>query len=398
MIAVLMALTCRQASIDEATVMPMGKGFAITSNLNLGKLILAGYERHTKEPTTDGTEDSHASKRRKRTKLPPLRIVAITNDTVATMASLAYLVKSLPHSRVAVGLIVGTGTNATVEMKLKDLHPSKRTAIAFATPAASVTDETKIVVNTEWSIRGTAPPLRDLNYVTKWDDALDKASEAPGFQPFEYMTAGRYLGELVRLILVDVLPATQNITEGDLPEALRQRNSITTTFLATVVASETAPAALIPQLHYRFTPAEGSKFEWTESARDIVRRAAKLVQIRAASLIAAAIVGLLACVGELDLPSSSTTAQDKHASQPLHLSDDGEEVVIAYSGGTISYYPGFLETCQSCVNELVTHAVPSVDKPRKRVVLREAEGGGIIGVAALCCLCCLNVAVYTCGP
>ncbi len=87
--------------------MPMGKGFAITSNLNLGTMLLAGYERHTKEPLNGQVEP--AAKRRKLRSLPRLKIAAIANDTVATLASLAYTVKSIPNSRVAMGLIVGTG-------------------------------------------------------------------------------------------------------------------------------------------------------------------------------------------------------------------------------------------------------------------------------------------------
>ena len=87
--------------------MPMGKGFAITSNLNLGTMLLAGYERHTKEALNGRQEPLTKSK--KKFRLPRLKISAIANDTVATLASLAYTVKSIPNSRVAMGLIVGTG-------------------------------------------------------------------------------------------------------------------------------------------------------------------------------------------------------------------------------------------------------------------------------------------------
>ncbi|KAK2803476.1 hypothetical protein FQN49_008873, partial [Arthroderma sp. PD_2] len=92
-----------QDSLSEATLMPMGKGFAITSDLNLGKILLAGYDRHTRRPYGS---DEPSAKRRRRFALPKLKIAAITNDTVATLASLAYMVKSLPNSRVAMGLIV----------------------------------------------------------------------------------------------------------------------------------------------------------------------------------------------------------------------------------------------------------------------------------------------------
>jgi hypothetical protein len=86
----------------------MGKGFAITSDLNLGKMLLAGYARHVVEHTANG-ENGHSeanplNKKRKLSRLPPIRIAAITNDTVATFTSLAYAVKAAPNSRVAMGV------------------------------------------------------------------------------------------------------------------------------------------------------------------------------------------------------------------------------------------------------------------------------------------------------
>lgn len=87
--------------------MPMGKGFAMASNLNLGSMLLAGYERHTRDILNGHL--THDIKEGKLTRFPRLKIAAIANDTVATLASLAYTVKSIPNSRVAMGLIVGTG-------------------------------------------------------------------------------------------------------------------------------------------------------------------------------------------------------------------------------------------------------------------------------------------------
>jgi len=97
----------RQSSLSEATLMPMGKGFAMASNLNLGSMLLAGYERHTRN-TLNGLLKPDTNEG-KLTRFPRLKIAAIANDTVATLASLAYTVKSIPNSRVTMGLIVGTG-------------------------------------------------------------------------------------------------------------------------------------------------------------------------------------------------------------------------------------------------------------------------------------------------
>lgn len=184
-----------QTSLSEATLLPMGKGFAITTDLNLGEMLLAGYARHCSiMKASTKTSQVPGGKL-----LPKIRVAAITNDTVATFVSLAYAVKTAPNSRVAMGLIVGTGTNATVPMRPNDLHPEKQSQLHD--PSATDT----VIINTEWTIRGTDEPLEALGIKTMWDRTLDENSDAPGFQPFEYMTSGRYLGEIVRLAFVDTL-------------------------------------------------------------------------------------------------------------------------------------------------------------------------------------------------
>ncbi|OCK82411.1 actin-like ATPase domain-containing protein [Lepidopterella palustris CBS 459.81] len=374
-----------QTSMSEATLMPMGKGFAITSDLNLGKMLLAGYGRHVQERSTNGelhnAEKTSSNKKGKPSELPNLRIAAITNDTVATFASLAYAVRSTANSRVAMGLIVGTGTNATVPMSLDYLHPAKIEELIFP---GNADPKKTVVINTEWTIRGTDAPLVDLGIKTKWDLELDRNSEAPGFQPFEYMTAGRYLGEIVRLVLLDALSSENDGIE--LPAALKQKNSISTRFLSTVVAR--ANKKLDVKLEALFpAPSSQSGIFWTEERTNLLRAIARAVQVRSSALIAAAIVGLLDCVKDIQLNISKLAGSDlvgnakQNGNRDLHAEHDMEELVVAYAGGTISQYPNWLETCQNWIDVLVRKG--SVPNQSKRVVLREALDGGIIGAAVL---------------
>lgn len=342
----------------------MGKGFAITSDLNLGKMLLAGYEHHR----TGTSSESQTINGNKPIRLPRIKVAAITNDTVATFASLAYAVKAAPNSRVAMGLIVGTGTNATVPMKPAVLHPSKRKAL----PNADVVET--VVINTEWTIRGTDRPLDELHIKTSWDDVLDANSDAPGFQPFEYMTAGRYLGEIVRLVFVDLVGQAG----VELPPLLTQRNSLRTRFLSEVVA-RLDDDAVTQELEKRY-PQGNSSFFWTPARVKLVRDIAYAVQQRSSALVAAACVGLLNCVHDIEIDLS----KDSHASSNgIYPKDDStvEELVIAYAGGTISQYPQWLETCQHWIDTLVQSASPL--NASKRVVLREALDGGIIGAGVL---------------
>jgi hexokinase len=345
----------------------MGKGFAITSSLNLGKLLLASYARYCTEPTTNGHERKDESEvKGQLARLPRIRVAAITNDTVATFVSLAYAVKAAPNSRVAMGLIVGTGTNATVPMKLEGLHPTKRGDISSSEAAEMV------VINTEWTIRGTDKPLIDMNIKTSWDLTLDASSDAPGFQPFEYMTAGRYLGEIVRLVFLDVVSRE---SRTDIPASLRVKNALPTRFLSEVVA-RLYLEHITKELEERHPCMSSSTSYWTSTRVDLLRRIAQAVQQRSSALIAAACVGLLHCVHDIHIDDQAT-------SNNIDLSKDSdiEELVIAYAGSTISQYPRWLETCQQWINTLVEAG--SKSNKSKRVVLREALDGGIIGAGVL---------------
>jgi hexokinase len=298
-------------------------------------------------------------------------VAAITNDTVATFASLAYAVKAAPNSRVAMGLIVGTGTNATVPMKLDNLHPSKKSDLP--NPDAVET----VVINTEWTIRGTDKPLIDLNLKTPWDLTLDANSDAPGFQPFEYMTSGRYLGEIVRLVFVDV---ASRETNGKIPPSLQVKNAIPTRFLSEVIARK---GGRIVQQELESRYSEVSSLEepfWTVDRVEMIRDIAEAVQQRSSALIAAACVGLLNCVGDIALDAP---AEPKASSNGTHAKGkrEIEELVIAYAGGTISQYPKWLQTCQQWIDILVEEGSPS--NASKQVTLKEAKDGGIIGAGVL---------------
>lgn len=349
----------------------MGKGFAITSELDLGKMLLEGYSRHV------GSESMLARFREYSTsncsRLPDIKVSAITNDTVATLASLAYSAHALPSTRVAMGLIVGTGTNSSIVMRLSDLHEAKKKS--FVLPMETNLTEGRIVVNTEWTIKGAAPPLYRASLVTRWDEELDRDCEAPGFQPFEYMTAGRYLGELARLILHDYLVKHEQIPDEHLPGDLRQRNAISTFFLSSVVANTQAVTELVSRLKQEMPPPTPDLWQWNTTSANVFMQASKALQLRSTRMISAATIGLLTSAGELQW-NDSVAKQDLSEAQP-----SCEEIIIAFAGGVITSYPTFLETFQETIDKLVREKINTDEV--KRVVMRDANNGGLIGAGVL---------------
>jgi hexokinase len=340
-----------QRSLSQATLMAMGKGFAITSNLDLGEHLQTGYNSHW-------TPD-----------IPRITIAAISNDSVATLVSHIYQFQAAEHQKAIMGLIVGTGCNATIPLKLSSLHESKRPQSVSVLPGQEE-DDVRIAVNTEWSINGAAQPLRDLGLISRWDKELDEAGESPGFQPLEYMTAGRYLGELARIIFVDYLRTVLQHNPQTFPGKLLQKFGLTTTFISHFYpGSKKGP--MLELLQKEFVSTAEPNFLWTEEHADALHRIAKAIELRAAGIIAAATLGLLACAEEIPTMKN--------------VDDEKRELIVGWTGGCIQHFQTYLEDCQRFLDEALALQFDGgsrYDSP-VRVLLSPCHDGGIKGAGIL---------------
>ncbi|KAM9884845.1 hexokinase family protein [Verticillium dahliae] len=336
-----------QRSLNEASIIAMGKGFAIHGDVELGSLLLTGYNKSRRE-------------------LPPIRIAAIANDSVSTLVSFNYLYGEDSRKKAAMGLIVGTGCNATIPLKLAALHESKRPARISLLPGEAP-EQVRIAVNTEWSIKGSAPPLQKLGLITRWDEALDAAGEMPGFQPLEYMTAGRYLGELGRLMLLDYLDSRLGVDASALPSALLTRHGMTTTFLSHFRPLD--PDALVSQLETEF-PTK-APFRWTTDMATALYHMSKAIEVRAAGIVSAAVVALLRMAGDVPEAGDGSGAEE----------EEPRELGVGYTGGCIAHFQDYLHDTQRFLDELVAKDVG--DKPPVRIVLSPCHDGGIKGAGIL---------------
>ncbi|KAJ3562840.1 hypothetical protein NPX13_g8411 [Xylaria arbuscula] len=348
-----------QETLSDAIIMAMGKGFAINSKMDLGTLLVNGYEQS------------------RSLDLPPIKVTAILNDAVATLVSFIYQFHEDDKSKAAMGLICGTGTNATILLRQSTLNPQKLPK-KITIKAGDLVEDVKVAVNTEWSINGAAHPLRKLGLISKWDLQLDAEGEAPGFQPFEYMTSGRYLGELGRLMFLDYLKSHHGLSDENIPTQLLRRFGLTTTFLSHYQPAH--PPTLLRKLEVELPPTTSTlPVEWNEEKAVSLYHITKTIEVRAAALVAAAIIGLLACADDIPL---SESLEDWPNQTYANGDTDKMNLVVGYTGGCIVHFQNYLVDCQSFLDAIV-HAEFG-DRPPVKVNLSPCHDGGITGAGVLC--------------
>lgn len=335
-----------QSSHTSALLMPMGKGFTFSTTNDLATLLSNAY---TKECIlSEGGA-----------KLPKVEVAAITNDSISTLLAGGYV-----HKRnVTVGIIVGTGVNATCLCPVGKLGDFKK--------PTQKADATHVLLNTELSINGTLAPVE--KYVAKWDRILDTGNEKPGFQPLEEMVSGRYLGEIVRLVSLDVLGG-----EGTkLPLRFYKPYAVETKLCAEV-EGEVRVEKMIGILKSYFCDA-GENWDWDTTSATTFTNVCKTVSNRAAGLVIAATMGILDFNDNLGL----------YTSKPIQPEEEVGDVIIPFTGTVLEKYPYFQERCQrymeQVVEQLYDEQAVSGRKSthRRKVRLVEAKDGGIIGAAVL---------------
>ena len=201
----------------------------------------------------------------------PIRLSALINDTTGTLIASAYT-----DDTMKIGCIFGTGCNAAY---MEDCGSVPKIASYNLPP------EMPIAINCEYGA------FDNEHYVlprTPYDIVIDEDSPRPGQQAFEKMIAGLYLGELFRLVLVDlhdnksckVFPG-QDITK------LRKAYTLDSSFLSAI---ELDPFENLSETEDHFHRELG--ITSTKPERELIRRLAELIGTRAARLSACGVAAI----------------------------------------------------------------------------------------------------------
>lgn len=325
-----------QTSIRGGMIQNMGKGFNCANGIlgqDLGDLIEAACGR-------SGLD---------------VRIDAIVNDSSATLLSRAYL-----DPCTTMSLILGTGMNAAVHMPVSQIGLEK-----FGSRDASWHAQADMVItNTELSMFGGSVLPK-----TRFDDQLNRSHVLPDFQPLEYMTTGRYLGEIIRLIILEAIE-TAGLFGGNIPASITMPYTLDTTFLA-ILESDTTPHMTRASLYLEKTHAFNTVPSFEELC--FLKAMAECVSIRAAAYLATSIHALWS-IGRVTEENdvANTTTMDK--------------TTIACDGSVINKYPGFRELCQSYIAKMIS------EKQHKGQIIPEihlepAHEAAILGAAVAVAVC-----------
>ncbi|POS74173.1 embden-meyerhof pathway-1 [Diaporthe helianthi] len=144
----------------------------------------------------------------------PVRIIALINDTVGAMIASAY-----KDPETIIGAIFGTGCNAAYMEDVGSVPKISGSGLAANLPLA---------INCEY---GAFDNSHRVLPRTKYDIGIDNESVKPGEQAFEKMSAGLYLGELFRLVLLDLYERGILFRGRDLPK-LKETYCMDTGFLS----------------------------------------------------------------------------------------------------------------------------------------------------------------------
>lgn len=201
----------------------------------------------------------------KKKKIPNVEVMAIVNDTVGTMMTCGF-----DDQLCEVGVIVGTGTNACYMENLSSIDLVEG-------------DEGRMCINTEWGAFGDDGSLEDIR--TEFDKEIDLGSVDPGKQLFEKMISGLYMGELVRLILLEMAKKGL-LFGGKISTALRTKGAIETSHVASM---ETYNEGLYNTKQVLLDLG----LEPSEDDCIAVQHVATIVTFRSANLCAAALAAIL---------------------------------------------------------------------------------------------------------
>jgi hexokinase len=262
---------------------PMPLGFTFSYPATQERIDHAVLQTWTKGFDIKGVEGNDAAQQlreKMEAKNLPFELVCVINDTVGAMIASAY-----NDPKTIIGAIFGTGCNAAYMATLSDIKKLPPGDDRIAATQNGETDSTKqkMAINCEYGAFDNAHRVLPM---TKYDEQIDKESPRPGEQAFEKLSAGLYLGEIYRLILLDLADRSLIFKNQDMAK-LRESYSIDTGFLSQIEDDESPKFETTRKLF-----SDILNLQPTDVEIELSRRVAEMIAVRGARLCACGIAAI----------------------------------------------------------------------------------------------------------
>jgi len=254
--------------------------------------------------------------------LDNVKIGVLVNDTVGTLVTQSY---KDPDCDVA--LILGTGTNACYREENSEI--SKWIAPQTKTKHS--------IVNIEW---GNFNKLK----TTVYDRLLDKQSENPGYQILEKMVSGMYLGEISRLVIMDLINR-KILFGGKRPALLETKKIFQSEYMSLIENDRSEDLFVTERLLKKIGVLNSNKKD-----RTLVKKICQLVASRAAHISAATLAAVIV--------KTDPALSFRH--------------VVAVDGSVYEKYPGFSANMHSALKKIFKQRSSRV----KMVLTKDGSGTG----------------------
>lgn len=265
-----------------------------------------------------------------------IKVAALINDTTGTLIASSYT-----DPEMKIGCIFGTGVNAAYMDNAGSIPKIAHYNLPPDMPVA---------INCEY---GAFDNERVVLPLTKFDKIIDRDSPRPGQQAFEKMTAGLYLGEIFRLVLIDIIDNKGGIIfQGQKIDNLRKPYFLDSSFLSAI---EEDPFENLSETRDLFERVLG--IQATKPELELCRRLAELIGTRAARISACGVAAIC----------------KKKNIQSCHVGADGS---------VFNKYPHFKQRGAKALREILDWA----DNEDDKVIMSSAEDGSGVGAALIAAL------------
>jgi len=337
-------------SLDETyskeNPMPLGFTFSYPATQHaIDHAILQTWTKGFDISGVEGTDVAQALRNKLASRQIPVELICVINDTVGAMVASAYT-----DPATIIGAIFGTGCNAAYMAHVSSI--SKLPPNDERIPQTG--KEAKMAINCEY---GAFDNRLAVLPRTKYDAQIDAQSPRPGEQAFEKLSAGLYLGEIFRLVLVDLVDRgllfqSQSDRQSQDYSKLKQEYTLDTGFLSQI-EDDTSPS--FSTTRDLFADTLGLKP--TDVDVEFCRRVAELVAVRGARLCACGVAALCGIEGL----------------------DKGN---VAADGSVANKHPKFKKRWAKALGEVMGWAEEEKEG-EERVRITSAEDGSGVGCAII---------------